>query len=163
MIVPVIVFQLSIQLLNLALQIYLTEVSNLQTVTQNLGVGLLGDIFRISDFFWKLGGGNIIEHGTILGSLQVNAWMKLCDTAMFYNRVQKWWCHRKLFLDFSVLDTMYRWSMMKNIHSPNWVGIGSWGPKIWPHEYLISPWNQCKLAWFQTVMNQANLHWFQWG
>ena len=26
----------------------------------------------------------------------------------------------------------------ENIHSPNWVGIGSWGPEIWPHEYLIS-------------------------
>ena len=22
---------------------------------------------------------------------------------------------------------------------PNWVGICSWGPEIWPHEYLISP------------------------
>ena len=43
------------------------------------------------------------------------------------------------FLHFSVLDTMYRWSMMKNIHSQNLVGIGSWGPEIWPHEYLISP------------------------
>ena len=31
---------------------------------------------------------------------------------------------QKLFLVFSVLDTMYRWSMMKNIHSPNLVGIG---------------------------------------
>ena len=28
---------------------------------------------------------------------------------------------------------------MKDIHSPNLVGISSWGPKIWPHEYLISP------------------------
>ena len=28
---------------------------------------------------------------------------------------------------------------MKNIHSPNLVGIGSWGPEIWPHEYLLSP------------------------
>ena len=46
---------------------------------------------------------------------------------------------QKLFLHFSVLDTMYRWSMMKNIHSPNLVGIASWGPKIWLHEYLISP------------------------
>ena len=44
-----------------------------------------------------------------------------------YYRVQKRWRHKKLFLDFSVLDTMYRWSMMKNIHSPNLVGIGSWG------------------------------------
>ena len=32
---------------------------------------------------------------------------------------------KNFFLDFSILDTMYRWSMMKNIHSPNWVGIGS--------------------------------------
>ena len=46
---------------------------------------------------------------------------------------------QKTFLDFSVLDTMYRWSMMKNIHSPNWVGISSCGPEIWPYEYLISP------------------------
>ena len=43
------------------------------------------------------------------------------------------------FLYFSILDIMYRWSMMKNIHSPNVVGIGAWGPEIWPHEYLISP------------------------
>ena len=48
----------------------LIEVSNWQAVTQNLGVGLLSDICRISDFFWKLGGGIIIEHGTILGSLR---------------------------------------------------------------------------------------------
>ena len=27
---------------------------------------------------------------------------------------------------------------MKNIHSPHLVGIGSWGPEIWLHEYLIS-------------------------
>ena len=47
---------------------------------------------------------------------------------------------------------------MKNIHSPNLVGIGPWGPEIWPHEYLISPTEtSVKLAWFQTVMNQANL------
>ena len=26
---------------------------------------------------------------------------------------------------FSVLDTMYQWSMMKNIHSANLVGISS--------------------------------------
>ena len=31
-------------------------------------------------------------------------------------------------------------------------------------EYLISPIEiKCKLAWFQTVMNQANLHCLQWG
>ena len=69
MIVPVTGFQ--INLLNLALQIYLrAEISNWQAVTQNLGVGLLSDIFRISDFFWKLGGGIIIEHRPILGSLR---------------------------------------------------------------------------------------------
>ena len=62
--------EFSIQLLNLALQIYLTEVSNWQAVTQNSGVGFLSDISRISDFFWKLGGGIIIGHGTILGSLR---------------------------------------------------------------------------------------------
>ena len=26
---------------------------------------------------------------------------------------------------------------MKNFHSPNLVGIGSWWPEIWPHEYLL--------------------------
>ena len=54
---------------------------------------------------------------------------------------------------------MSRWSMMKNIHSPNMVGIGSWGPEIWPHEYLLSPIeNQCKLAWFQQpiIDTEAN-------
>ena len=54
-------------------------------------------------------------------------------------RVQKRWRNKKTFLHFSVLDTMCRWSMMKNVHSPNLVGIGSWGLEIWPHEYLISP------------------------
>ena len=35
------------------------------------------------------------------------------------------------------------------------------GAEIWPHEYLISPIEiSVKLAWFQTVMNQANLHLF---
>ena len=46
---------------------------------------------------------------------------------------------KNFFLHFSVLDTMYRWSIMKSIHSPNLVGISSSGPQIWPHEYLISP------------------------
>ena len=73
------------------------------------------------------------------------------------NRVQKRWRHKKLFLDFSVLDTMYRWSMMKNIHSPNWVGIGSWVPETWPHEYLISPieisvnWPGSKQLWNRPI------------
>ena len=49
-------------------------------------------------------------------------------------------------------------------HTPNFTWIGSSGHKVWPHEYLISPhWKQCKLAWFITVRNQGNLHWFQWG
>ena len=30
-------------------------------------------------------------------------------------------------------------SMMKNLHSSNLVEIGSRGPEIWAHEYLISP------------------------
>ena len=78
------------------------------------------------------------------------------------NRVQKRWRHKKLFLDFSVLDTMYRWSMMKNIHSPNWVGIGSWGPEIWLHEYLISPieisvnWSGSKQLWTRPIYTDFN-------
>ena len=43
------------------------------------------------------------------------------------------------FLNFSVLNTIYLKGMMKYLHSPNLVEIGSWGPKIWPYEYLISP------------------------
>ena len=46
----------AIQLLNLALQIYLTEFSNWQAVTQNLGGGLLSDIFGISWLFLKIRG-----------------------------------------------------------------------------------------------------------
>ena len=52
---------------------------------------------------------------------------------------------------------MYRWSMMKDIHSPNGVGIGSWGPEIWPHEYLISPieigvnWPGSKQLWTRPI------------
>ena len=60
------------------------------------------------------------------------------DCEIRLHRVQKRWHHKKLFSHFSI-DTMYRWSMMKNIHSPNLVGISSLGPEIWPHEYLISP------------------------
>ena len=55
------------------------------------------------------------------------------------------------FFHFSFLDTMYRWSLMKNIHSPNLVGIGSWGPRDMTAWIPNKPhWNQCKLAWFQT-------------
>ena len=35
---------------------------------------------------------------------------------------------------------------MKNIHRPNLVGIGSWGPEIWPHEYPISL-NESSVNW----------------
>ena len=69
MIVPVIVFQIFNSIAELGAA-NLSEVSNWQAVTQNLGVRLLSDIFGISDFFWKLGAGIIIEHETILGSLR---------------------------------------------------------------------------------------------
>ena len=67
------------------------------------------------------------------------------------------------FLHFSVLDTMYWWTMMKNIHSPNLVGIGSWGPEIWPHEYLISPseisvkWPGSKQLWTRLIYTDFNM------
>ena len=50
---------------------------------------------------------------------------QMCILAFYPDRAQKQWHHKKLFLHFSILDTMYQWSMMKNIHSPNLVGIGS--------------------------------------
>ena len=49
-----------------------TEVSNWQAVTQNLRMGLLSDIFRISDFFWKLEGGIMIEQETICSAQYSN-------------------------------------------------------------------------------------------
>ena len=42
-------------------------------------------------------------------------------------------------LQVSFLNAMYWLSMMKNLHSPDLVGIGSWGPEIWQHEHLIRP------------------------
>ena len=69
---------------------------------------------------------------------------------------------QKFFGDFSVLDTMYQWSMIKNIHSPDWVGIGSWGPEIRPHEYLISPteisvnWPGSKKLWTRPIYTDFN-------
>ena len=47
---------------------------------------------------------------------------------------------------------------MKNIHNPNLMEIGPWGPEKWPHEYLISPIEISLTDLVQTVMNQANLH-----
>ena len=55
----------------------------------------------------------------------------------FLNSIKKQ--TNKLFFYFSVLDTMYRWSMMRSIHSSNWVGIGSWGPEVWPRGCLVGP------------------------
>ena len=56
-IVPVIVFQI----FNLIAQLgaaNLTKISQIDKLFfQNLRVGLLSDIFRISDFFWELGVG----------------------------------------------------------------------------------------------------------
>ena len=80
-------------------------------------------------------------------------------------RVQMWWHHIFFFFFISAfLDTIYRWSIMKNIHIPNLVGIGSWGPEKWPHEYLISPieinanWPGSKQLWTRPIYNS-----FQWG
>ena len=93
---------------------------------------------------------------------QSSKWYQTWDDQLLY-RVQKRWRHKNFFfLDFSVLDTMYRWSMMKNIHSPNWVGIGSWGPKVWPQEYLISPieisvnWSGSKHLWTGPIYTDFN-------
>ena len=43
------------------------------------------------------------------------------------------------FLHFSIFVIIFQQNMMKNPHTPNLTWIGSWGPEIWPHEYLISP------------------------
>ena len=55
------------------------------------------------------------------------------------NRVQKRWRHKKLFFAFQHFGYHVSVEHAKSIHSPNLVGIGSWGPEIWPHKYLISP------------------------
>ena len=45
----------------------------------------------------------------------------------------------------------------EKIHSPNWMGIGSWRPEIRPHEYLISPieisvnWPGSKQLWTRPI------------
>ena len=45
---------------------------------------------------------------------------------------------------------------------PNSVEIGSCGPEIWSHEYIISP-IEYTVNWADSsVMNQANLHCIQW-
>ena len=60
-----------------------------------------------------------------------HAYWKLCFMTSLWRhelyvctyKVQKRWRHKNFFWDFNVLDTMYRWSMTKSIHSLNWVGI----------------------------------------
>ena len=65
---------------------------------------------------------------------------------------------QKTFLHFNILDTTYRCSMMKNIHSPNLF----MGPDIWPHEYLISPieisvnWPGSKQLWTRPIYTNFN-------
>ena len=50
----------------------------------------------------------------------------------------------------------------KNFHSPNLVGIASWGPEIWPHENLISPteisvnWSGSKQLWTRLIYTDFN-------
>ena len=79
------------------------------------------------------------------------------DTGKMYHLIVE-----SIDLHFSVLDTMSRWSMIKNIHSPNLVGIGSWGPEIWRHEYLLSPieisvnWPVSKQLWTRPIYTDFN-------
>ena len=80
------------------------------------------------------------------------------------NRVQKRWCHNKLFFcisEFWISCIGGAW--WKTSTAQIWWESVHGGAKIWPHEYILSHWNQCKLIWFQTFKNQANLHSFQWG
>ena len=87
--------------------------------------------------FWCYNAGHVL--GAAMYMIEIAGVKVTCHD--LYYRVQKRLHHNFFFffLHFSVFDIMYRWSMMKNIHSPNLVGIGSWWPEIWPHEYLISP------------------------
>ena len=87
----------------------------------------------------------------------------LSTTLSFFYRPSILWHHKKpFFLHFSILDTMYQWSTMIHIHSPNLVGIGSWGPEIWPHEYLISRieisvnWSGSKQLWTRPIYTDFN-------
>ena len=67
-----------------------------------------------------------------------------------------------LFLHFSIFMTIFQQNMMKNPHTPNLTWIGSWGPKIWPHEYLISPteisvnWPGSKQLWKRPIYTDFN-------
>ena len=42
------------------------------------------------------------------------------------------------FLYFGILNTIFWWSIIKNIHSQKFGGNQFMGSEIWPHEYLIS-------------------------
>ena len=46
---------------------------------------------------------------------------------------------QKTFFAFQRFEYHVSMEHDENVHSPNLVGIGSWGPEIWLHEYLISP------------------------
>ena len=65
-------------------------------------------------------------------------------------------------LHISILNTMYLWSMMKNIHIPNLVEICSWGPMIWLHECISSPieisvnWPGSQLLWTRPIYTDFN-------
>ena len=54
-------------------------------------------------------------------------------------------------------NTIHRQSMMNNLHSPNLVEIGPWGPEIQLHEYLIS------LIEIRVNWPGSYLHCIQWG
>ena len=66
------------------------------------------------------------------------------------------------FFCISAFWIMYWWSIIKNIHSPNLVGICSWEREIWPHEYIISPieisvnWPGFKQLWTRPIYTRFN-------
>ena len=68
----------------MVLQIYQTEVSIWQAVTWDFGVRLSWDIFRISDFFWKLGGGIKISVGLYSAHYGINNMAKTSLHEMLY-------------------------------------------------------------------------------
>ena len=69
---------------------------------------------------------------------QLHYYQGLCTLYLHVQSIEYWSddVTKNFFCISAFWDTMSRWSMMKNNHSPNLVGIGSWGPEIWPHEYL---------------------------
>ena len=51
---------------------------------------------------------------------------------------------QKTFFAFQCFEYHISVEHDENLHSPNFVEIGSWGPEIGPHEYLISPIEGCE-------------------